>query len=212
MHAEGLTEGPFGLLESLRFTPEGGFFLLEAHLDRLASSAAFFDFPLQRSRMRDELLRLGATLRGPSKVRLTVVADGTPGLEALALDPEPAPARVGLAAAPVDARSPWLYHKTTRREVYDAALASRPECDDVVLWNERGEVTEASRSNLVIERGDGLLTPRVDCGLLPGTFRAHLLATGRIREGVATVEDLRRARRVFLVSSVRLWREVVLAG
>ncbi len=212
MQAEGLTERPFDLLESLRFRPEDGFFLLEKHLDRLAVSAAYFDFSLDRSRMRRELLRLGATLQRPSKVRLRVAADGTPRLEALALEPEAAPARVGLAPSPVDSRSPWLYHKTTRREVYDAALAAHPGCDDVVLWNERGEVTESSRSNLVADDGDGLLTPPVNCGLLAGTFRAHLIATGRIREGVVTVEALRRARRFFLINSVRLWREAVLAG
>ena len=70
----------------------------------------------------------------------------------------------------------------------------------------------AGRHVRIVDCGDGLVTPPIDCGLLPGTFRAHLIATGRIREGVVTGEAPRRARRVFLMNSVRLWREAVLAG
>jgi para-aminobenzoate synthetase/4-amino-4-deoxychorismate lyase len=45
----------------------------------------------------------------------------------------------------------------------------------------------------------------VACGLLPGVFRAELLATGEVEEGVVTVEQLRRAPRLWLVNSVRGW-------
>jgi para-aminobenzoate synthetase / 4-amino-4-deoxychorismate lyase len=207
-----LSETPFRLLETLRWTPEEGFFLGEAHLDRLVASAAFFGGDVSRPHIASELAALGARLREASRVRLLVDLDGRVELETSALEvPGLTPLVVALARAPVDETSPWLYHKTTRREAYDQALAGRPDVDDVILWNSRGEVTEACRSNVVMDLGDGLVTPPIACGLLAGTFRAQLLQSRQVREQVAKVADLEGARRVFLVSSVRGWRPVRLA-
>ena len=94
-------------------------------------------------------------------------------------------------------------HKTTRRELYEAARASRPDCDEVILWNERGELTEATTSNLVLELDGRLWTPPVSAGLLAGTLRARLLAEGAIAERTLTPDDLARAERVWLINSVR---------
>jgi para-aminobenzoate synthetase/4-amino-4-deoxychorismate lyase len=110
---------------------------------------------------------------------------------------------VALALHPVSANSVWLHHKTTRREVYDEARASRPDCDDVLLWNERGEVTESAIANVVVERDGERVTPPLSSGLLAGVERAHLLAEGRVREAVVRVEELRRVPRLWLVNSVR---------
>jgi para-aminobenzoate synthetase/4-amino-4-deoxychorismate lyase len=128
----------------------------------------------------------------------------------LQLFEESAPVRVGLATQPVDTGEVFLYHKTTQRQVYEAARSSRPDCDDVLLWNQRGELTESCLANLVIELDGQLITPPVACGLLAGTMRAELLATGVIREGVVPVDALARASRVILVNSVRGWREAVI--
>jgi para-aminobenzoate synthetase/4-amino-4-deoxychorismate lyase len=83
---------------------------------------------------------------------------------------------------------------------------------DVLLWNGRGEVTESTIANLVVEVDGELLTPSLACGLLPGTMRARLLQEGRIREKVVRVDDLPRCTRLWLINSVRGWRECVLVG
>jgi branched-subunit amino acid aminotransferase/4-amino-4-deoxychorismate lyase len=51
-------------------------------------------------------------------------------------------------------------------------------------------------------------TPPVACGLLPGTFRAELLDTARIRERVMTRDDIRSASRVWLINSLREWIDI----
>jgi para-aminobenzoate synthetase/4-amino-4-deoxychorismate lyase len=118
---------------------------------------------------------------------------------------------VALAAAAVDPAEPLLFHKTTWREPYAAALAAAPAgCDDVLLWNPAGELTESTRANLVVRLGGRLLTPPVACGLLAGTLRARLLARGRIAERVVRVEDLARREGIWLVNSVRGWIPVEL--
>ena len=110
---------------------------------------------------------------------------------------------VALAASPIDSANPFLYHKTTNRTIYDDAIAARPGFEDVLLYNERGEVTESTIANLVVEIGGALLTPPIACGLLPGTLRAHLLEEGRIREKVLSLDDVRGASRCYLLNSVR---------
>ena len=117
--------------------------------------------------------------------------------------------RLGLARKAVDAQDLFLYHKTTHRAVYEQARASRPECDDVLLWNARGELTEATTANLVVSLGDRLLTPPVESGLLAGVLRAELIETGGVRQQTLTVDDLAGCQAIYLVSSLRGWREAV---
>ena len=150
---------------------------------------------------------------GSARVRLLLEADGRIEVQAVPLPPPPTRTpQVGLAARPVDPTSVWLYHKTTRREVYDEAAASRPDCDDVLLWNDRGELTESTIANVVVEIGGQRLTPPVACGLLPGVERARALAEGRAREGVVRLSDLHPGQRLWLVSSLRGSREARLVG
>lgn len=206
-----LTEPPpdFSLLETLLWTPEGGFALLERHLERLRESAAYFDFPFDEMEIRERLEALPlnpspAGRGGIQRVRLLLDAEGGISLERSALNPLPVPYRVRLAENPIASNNPFLYHKTTYRAVYEAARL--PDCDDVLLWNERGELTESTIANLVVARGGELLTPPVACGLLPGAARAQWLAEGRLREAVIRVEDLAGCDKIFLLNSVRgLW-------
>jgi branched-subunit amino acid aminotransferase/4-amino-4-deoxychorismate lyase len=119
--------------------------------------------------------------------------------------------RVAFAREPVDRRDRFLYHKTTHRAVYEAARAALPGMDDVILWNAEGEVTEATIANVVVRWHGELVTPPIACGLLAGTYRAHLLEQGRIREGVLTLQDVRQADALYLINSVRGWIPASLA-
>jgi para-aminobenzoate synthetase/4-amino-4-deoxychorismate lyase len=73
--------------------------------------------------------------------------------------------------------------------------------------NERGEVTEGSYNNIVVSRHGELLTPALMCGLLPGLLREELIEVGAIREAVLTLGDLKDADTIWLINSVRGWRE-----
>lgn len=198
----------FRLLETMRWNPGAGYGLLERHLRRLIESAAYFDRPADEARVRRALdeAAAGFDAPGPRRVRLLVDADGEPAVESAPLTPAcdgaPAPC-VAIADAPVDASDPFLYHKTTHRVVYDRARAGRPGADDVILYNERGEVTESTIANVAVEVDGVLLTPPLACGLLAGTLRAELLERGELVEGVVTLEALRASPRVLLLNSVR---------
>jgi len=200
----------FQLLETLLWEPGSGFFLLGPHLDRLRESARYFGFSYDRREIERRLASADIA-DSPRRVRLLLARDGAVSVETHPLHPEAGlPVRVALAAEPVDSREVLLYHKTTRREVYERRAAARPDCDDVLLVNESGQVTESTIANLVAEIDGERSTPPLDCGLLPGVFRGELLRTGEIRERVLTAADLRRATALWLVNSVRKWRRAVL--
>ena len=201
----------FSLLETMRWRRKTGVFLLEEHLSRVAESAEYFGFRLDVEDLRAEIeaeVRKADGLGGV--LRLTVDAGGSIGLELRAL-PAPGPCRVALARTPVDSRDPFLFHKTTRRAVYERARAEVQGVDDALLVNERGEVTEATIANLVVELDGELVTPPLESGLLPGTLRAALLRAGRVRERAVQVRELSLCSRMWLVNSVRGWRRATLA-
>ena len=207
------TRPKFALLESLLWESVEGYFLLEEHLQRLQRTAEYFAFPYDRSAVTNELEQLALTLKlTPHKVRLILELTGTITLEATSIKP-PKPTdlvRLRIADKPVSTNDPFLYHKTTARDTYEAARQSVADCDDVLLFNERGEITEASSSNIVLKLDGLLVTPPVTSGLLAGTLREHLLATGEIREQTVRVEDLPNCEEIYLINSVRRWRRAKL--
>ncbi|MCB8952552.1 MAG: aminodeoxychorismate synthase component I [Ardenticatenales bacterium] len=208
---------PFSLLESLLWDERDGYFLLPDHLARLSASAAYFAIPLDLPGIERALMRYAVHLRGRCKVRLLVGAAGESHImhEPLALMPASETIPIGLSPTSIDSNDVWLYHKTTHRAVYDAARAARPDCDDVLLWNERGELTETTTANIVLELDGVLATPPVTCGLLPGTLRASLLRRDPLtptpnglplQERTLTPADLNRCQAIYLINSVRRWR------
>ena len=143
----------------------------------------------------------------PLKIRLLLQKDGTFQIQKEPLAPLPC-RRVGFAKEPVDANNILLYHKTTSRAMYQRALASRPDCEDVLLWNTRGEITESTIANVVLDIDGQQWTPPVSSGLLGGTYRRHLLAHGMITERPLVKQDVGRARAIYLINSVRQWIKV----
>jgi para-aminobenzoate synthetase / 4-amino-4-deoxychorismate lyase len=198
----------FSLLETMLWTPRGGYFLLDRHLERVMESAAYFGRACDRERVVSHLESIARRFPPHSqRIRLLLPGSAEPHTENTTLTEE-APHRIGLAGEPIDSNDVFLYHKTTHRAVYDRALNETPGYDDVLLWNERGEITESTRANVVVEMDGELFTPPVRSGLLPGVYRAHLLAQGTIRESVVRKKDLARCSRIFLINSVRRMWEV----
>jgi para-aminobenzoate synthetase/4-amino-4-deoxychorismate lyase len=200
----------FELLEALLWTPEQGYFLLDRHTKRLQDSAEYFGFQFDRAEWLDRLEDVRHTLPPlEHKVRVALNRSGQLAVVAMPLNEiaRPPVQHVALAHQPIDSSDVFLYHKTSRRVIYDRARAARPGYDDVILWNERGEITESCTANVVLDLNGELITPPLECGLLGGTFRAWLIAQGQIVERVIPIELWRAARRMWLINSVRKWME-----
>lgn len=191
----------FRLLETMRYDPGQGITLESLHRDRMQASADYFDFVFSDRRWSDCLA--GLTGNEPLRVRLLLSEDGQMELQQAPLVLADGELRLRLASAPVSSEDVFLFHKTTHREVYERARGLAADCDDVLLYNERGELTETTIANLFLEIDGELLTPARDCGLLAGTYRQQLLNEGRAREAVLTREQLFQADRLYVANAVQ---------
>jgi len=200
----------FSLLESMLWTPGEGFFLRERHVARMLDSADYFDFPISKEKIEAYLDQISSDLDCTQRVRLLLGPTGALDSQAKLFQPSEytQPLRACLAKKPIDSANPFLFHKTTQREVYESARNDFPHHEDILLYNESGELTEFTIGNLVVELDGGLFTPPISCGFLSGTFRAHLLETGQIAERTIRVEELKDCAQIFLVNSVRKWQRV----
>ncbi len=225
-HAEALTKarflgvgaGHFDLLETL-LLQEGHYAFLDRHLSRLLHAAKRFghlaDMPAIRAAFAAHAATYPHQLR---RVRLLVSPSGEITITCTALQSAPTNwlagsvgaerVTIALALHAVDSRHEFLRYKTTARSAYDVHIASSENSFDILLWNERFEVTEFTRGNVVIWLDGKLLTPALDCGLLAGVLRAELLEKYVIREAIIHKEDLARAEAIWFINSVRGWLPV----
>jgi para-aminobenzoate synthetase/4-amino-4-deoxychorismate lyase len=206
-----LTDPPkrFELIETFLHKENEGYWLLERHLERLNASAQYFGFTYDEAAARQALAaEAKAKGGGRLRVRLLLSEEGRFTVSSTPLEPADPNAKMkyAISATRLESTNPFLFHKTTRRELFDSEWRLYSEtfgADEVLYLNERGELAEGSRTNIFVEKNGRLLTPPLGSGLLPGVFRAELLASGKAQEAVLNIEDLRTADQVFLGNSVR---------
>ena len=204
-------ENHWQLLETLVYLPGQGINLLEEHLSRLQRSAEYFGIRYDDAALRRLLTAYHSD--SEQRLRLLMSQDGRVSLESAPRLKDKGPVTLALARQPIHSRNVFLQHKTTNRTFYDRALGAfsgEPHIDDVLLWNEREELTETTIYNIFLEFAGALLTPALSSGLLPGTLRADLLAKQQCREAVLTKADLAGADKILVGNSVRGMREAVL--
>jgi para-aminobenzoate synthetase/4-amino-4-deoxychorismate lyase len=202
----------FKLIETMLWK-SGELRFLDMHLDRLQSSAAYFDIPFDRADVLSQLAATTHQFEASNRYRIRLLLDqsGTVTLTTAESTEESLTASVRLSSEPVNSTDIFLRHKTTHRDRYNCehAQALADGFDEVIFVNERGEVTEGAIGNIFIQQGGNLITPPISCGVLPGIYRRHLLETNAAaQERVLTVQDLVAAEAVFLCNSLRGLREV----
>ncbi len=207
LKARVLTEHPraFELIETLLWVPEEGYFLREKHSARMQDSADFFGFLFSREEFEYQLEQLAEHFTTPQRVRVLLNKHGEFKTESKDFQARKKVFKVCLAKKPINSKDVFLFHKTTRREIYPPVPAA---FDEILLYNENEELTEFTIGNLVVEMDGELFTPTISCGLLAGTFRSHLLETGKIKERVIYKDQLGKCSKIFLINSLRKWVNV----
>lgn len=186
----------------MRVSESGDVYLLERHLLRLRQSARHFSFKYDSGKVRDLIAEAAAAGERPACLRLTLRLDGETKLQSGPL-PSANAEYLKLASVRVDSKDPFLYHKTSRRGLYEDA---RRECDartDAILINERGEITETTITNIAVLRGGSWITPALSCGLLPGVLRAELLDRGEIVEDIVPHTELVQGETIRCFNALR---------
>lgn len=197
------TEPEFRLIETFGWHPGEGFRHLKRHLARMQRSARAFDLPFAQSKANTALA--DPQSETPLRCRLAMDRAGNFELTTARLGPTAPLWRVAIAKTRLDEADPFLHHKTTRRALYDQTRAALPAgADEALFLNNRGEVAEGTITNIFVETQSGeRLTPPLESGVLPGILRERLLETEGYAEAVLQIEDLTRARAVYMGNALR---------
>ncbi|MBI4429646.1 MAG: aminodeoxychorismate synthase component I [Ignavibacteriales bacterium] len=200
----------FRLIETIKWDSQDGFHLLHIHLRRLKRSAAYFDFVFPNSKIRDALYRITQVLRRRGKthrVKLLLDRRGAVEAEYSPMQPLKGIQLASLSAKRTNSLDRFLFHKTTNRNIYDDSIRKAESLGlfDFIFLNEKGEITEGARSNVIVRKGNTYYTPPDGCGLLPGVFRESFLRNRNlnVEERRLHVEDIFAADDVFLCNALR---------
>jgi para-aminobenzoate synthetase/4-amino-4-deoxychorismate lyase len=201
----------FQLVETMLWN--NGFAFFSMHLDRVESSASYFDFSFDRTSIASQLLNWSNQFASGKHYRVRLLMDcaGNATITATTYLPDRSICSVRVSAERTSSDDVFLRHKTTFRNRYERlyAEARADGFDEVLFLNEREEVTEGAINNVFVVRDGGLITPPLNSGVLPGVFRRHLLETdATAEERVLHLQDLQSSDGVFLCNSVRGMRQV----
>jgi len=214
----GLLRG-IGLFETMR-AYRGNIIYFNQHIARIRSSGKIFglELPFSTGKIRKivkRLLALGSL--SDARLRLTLWQDdGGSEIMVAASGYKPYPLNkykqgfsAGIASLRQGQDSFLAQHKTSSRLIYEANFyeAQRRGFDEAIMLNQRGDITEATRSNIFFAKNKTLFTPALDCGCLSGITRrvvGDLAAQYGIElyEGRFTLEDLYAADEAFLTNSL----------
>lgn len=190
------------VFETMLWTPTMGIPRLDLHLARLERGCNALGIKAGNIKSILDVIKA----RQAQRLRLSVGFENDVKIETWDFKPLPKETvwRIAIADERVRSDDPWLQIKTTKRELYNQLRAELPEgIDEVIVLNERGEVCEGTITNVFVEKGEGLLTPPVTSGLLPGILCEELLREGQAREEIVLVEDLANADTLFVGNSLR---------
>lgn len=170
----------FSLIETMRCEPGAGILRGRLHKTRLGNSARKLGFADWKPAW-DAAEDAAANAQDLSRLRLELFPDGRFSLHSVPFAPQDDQTiwTVRIArTARLDSTAPLLRHKTSLRDIYDAARAefSREEADEVLLLNEKGEVCEGTITSLFVQTDSGMFTtPPLSSGCLAGILRTSLL-------------------------------------
>ncbi len=200
----------FYLIETMLWKKESGYYLLDKHLKRLQASAEYFQFRYPGGELEKRLKETEARFNenGSFRVRLLLSKSGVICLEWNKLENSPDSLKlITLSSHRTHSSNPFLFHKTTLRDLYDRELEHAREKGffEVIFQNEKHELTEGSFTNLFLKKGDRYYTPSLECGLLNGVFRQEFIEKNpsRVSETRLSISDLENADKILVANSVR---------
>lgn len=193
----------FKIIETLK-AENGSFSHSKEHFDRMKNSAEFFGYSLPA-----ELYNFKPKKEG--MVRILLDCDGEFEIEYLELKPDKNNF-VTISEKTTFSQNIFLQHKTSYRDWYKESFEKikTGEIYDEIFFNEKGELTEGARTNIILQIDGNLFTPPLECGLLNGILRQRFLEQKQCTERILYKKDLENAEKIFCINSVRGAKEVVL--
>ena len=197
----------FSLFETMRYTPGEGIARLSLHLKRLETSARRLGFAGADKAGEALAAYLATPPISLQRLRLELSSDGKITITSapFILQSDDTVWRIAIGSTRTASTDSLIRHKTTRRALYEAARAEFPasEINEVILLNEKGELTEGTITNLFVEDDDGrLMTPPISSGCLAGVLRTSLICARKAYNHRLRPEDL-AGRTLYIGNSLR---------
>jgi branched-chain amino acid aminotransferase len=215
----------WGIFTTLRIS-RGEAFAYERHWRRLEKDAAITRLPMPYAAAKvrvhlHEVIRANKVMEGAARIYLVYNSVGFwqsdekyPQVDLIiytaGLPEHRETVRLAIREHGRHAASPLAGVKTISwlNNVWAVAEAVKEGFDEVVMLNERGEVTECTSANIFIVRGEKVLTPPLNSGCLEGVTRGILMeiapeAGVSVLEQALRPEDLYSADEVFISSTNR---------
>jgi branched-chain amino acid aminotransferase len=215
----------WGLFTTVRIV-EGEAFAYERHWRRLEKDAATTRLPMNYSGAKvrvqlQEVIRANKVKEGCARIYLVWNSVGfwksdekMPEVDLVITSADlphyPDSMRLTVREQGRHAASPLAGVKTISwlNSVWAVAEAQREGFDEVVLLNERGEVSECTAANIFAVKKDKVVTPPLNSGCLEGVTRGVLMeiasdAGTSVVEQTLRLEDLYAADEVFVTSTNR---------
>jgi len=187
----------------------------EDHINRLQNSCEYFLIPFNRNEILELLNEKLFELRTKElhRVRLAIKIDGSINLKVDPLDfPgwKKEPLKLVISEKKTDSESPYQYHKTDNRELYNSEFKKAQEAgyDEVIFFNEKGQLSEGAITNIFIKKDDQWLTPPISSGILNGTWRKNLIPALKAEEKPLNINDIINADDIIIGNSVKMRGQV----
>lgn len=210
----------WGIFESMR-SYNNKIVYLERHLRRIKNSCQLIDikFPYNSIGKLKEIIKKTIKINGFSDayVRLTLwKSENGTGTCVIAKKYQPLSFqkyREGFRAAISIFKQGAGYFfsrlKTTNYLLYQLSYlqAKNRGFDEAIILNNRGYITEGSRSNIFFIKNKAIFTPHLECGCLGGITREIIFDFAKkyaipLREGNYTLSDLYESQEAFLTNSL----------
>ena len=194
-----------GLIESILWDKNKGYYLLSLHLKRLKNSAKHFSYSYKEKEIKRKLKEVVLKEKRNLKIKLILDSQGSITIKKEPIKKVTTPIKIRISERRINSKDKFLCHKTTKRAFYDQernkGLAKG--YFETVFLNERGQLTEGTITNIFVLKGKSLYTPPVKSGLLPGVLREYLIRGGKVKEKILYLKDIMEADKVYVGNSVR---------
>ena len=185
----------FQIIETIK-VENGKLLFKNEHFARMKKCAEHFGFKFSQPKfgeIKDGIFRVLLNKNGKIKTELKKISSTY------------TTRKITISPIIQSSKNEFLYYKTTYRPwFFDSFQKIRDgKIFDEIFFNEKEELTEGARSNIILQIKGKLYTPPINCGLLNGIYRQKLLNEGKCTEKILYKTDLLSAEKIFCINSVR---------
>ncbi|NLT50773.1 MAG: aminodeoxychorismate synthase component I [Ignavibacteria bacterium] len=188
-------------------------FLKDLHISRLKNAAEFFLFPFNEKELHKKLQGAAKNTEEKSRYKLKIILykfGGFQSFQEIIPKKEKRNWKAVISESRINSENKFQYFKTSNRQLYDKELKkySKMGFDEVIYFNEKEELAEGARTNIILEKDNCYFTPPVSSGILDGCYRQFLLRDKKVIEKKLYRADLDNADKIYAINSVREMIEI----